>query len=99
MGQVLADTGASRASVDPLVTRGLVEVVADSVTGDLVPPGDAGHLARGIVRLLEDRDRRERYGREGLSRAQERFPLEKMVRGWTRIYRDLLASRGRREAA
>jgi len=78
---------------------GLMEVVADSVTGDLVPPGNPGDLARGIAGLLEDPDRRERYGRAGQARARERFPLEKMVRGWTRLYRDLLALKGRREAA
>jgi len=78
---------------------GLMEVVADSVTGDLVPPGNPEDLACSIVRLLEDPDRRGRYGREGQARALERFPLEKMVRGWTRIYWDLLALRGRREAA
>ncbi len=78
---------------------GLVEVVEDSVTGDLVPPGAPEALARAIVRLLEHPARRERYGREGRARARERFPLERMVSGWTRLYRDLLALKGRREAA
>jgi len=76
-----------------------MEVVADSVTGDLVPPGNPGDLALAIAGLLEDPDRRERYGREGQARARERFPLEKMIRGWTGLYRDLLALKGRREAA
>jgi len=78
---------------------GLPEVVEDSVTGDLVPPGDPAALADRIVGLLEDSARRGRYGRAGQARARERFPIEGMVRGWTRIYRDLLALRGRREAA
>ena len=78
---------------------GLMEVVADSVTGDLVPPGNPGDLALAIAGLLEDPDRRERYGREGQARARERFPLDKMIRGWTGLYRDLLALKGRREAA
>jgi len=56
-------------------------------------------LSDRIVALLEDPARRDRYGRAGRARARERFPLEKMVRGWTRIYWDLLALNGRREAA
>jgi glycosyltransferase involved in cell wall biosynthesis len=78
---------------------GLPEVVEESVTGDLVLPGDPAALAESIVALMEDPARRTRYGRAGQARARERFPLEKMVRGWTRIYRDLLALKGRREAA
>ncbi len=78
---------------------GLPEVVEESVTGDLVPPGDAAALAEGIVALLLDSGRRERYGREGLARARERFPLERMVRGWTDLYRELLSLKGREEAA
>ena len=37
---------------------GLMEVVADSVTGDLVPPGNPEDLALAIAGLLEDPDRR-----------------------------------------
>jgi len=78
---------------------GIPEVVTDSITGDLVPPGNPSTLAAAILALLEDPTRRESYGREGLLRARNSFPLEKMVRGWTDLYRDLLARKGRKEAA
>jgi glycosyltransferase involved in cell wall biosynthesis len=78
---------------------GLPEVVEEGVTGDLVPPGDAGALAAAITRLLQDADRRERYGRAGRERAREKFPLRGMVRGWTNLYRELLSGSGSRRAA
>jgi glycosyltransferase involved in cell wall biosynthesis len=78
---------------------GLPEVVAEAVTGDLVPPGDAGALAAAVTRLLQDAARRERYGRAGRERARERFPLRGMVRGWADLYRELMSGSAARRAA
>jgi glycosyltransferase involved in cell wall biosynthesis len=78
---------------------GLPEVVEDSVTGTLVPPGEPAALASAILALLEDPVVRARMAEQGLSRARERFPLERMVRGWTDLYREVLFARARREAA
>jgi glycosyltransferase involved in cell wall biosynthesis len=78
---------------------GLPEVVSDGVTGILVPPSDPAALASAILSLLQDPARSARLGREGLARARERFPLKRMVGGWTELYRELLLFKGRREAA
>jgi len=78
---------------------GLPEVVRDGVTGDLVPPGDPLSLARRLQALLEDPGRRADYGREGERRARSEFPLERMVRGWSELYRTLLRDKGWRAAA
>jgi glycosyltransferase involved in cell wall biosynthesis len=45
---------------------GLVESVRDGETGLLVPHGDASALARGLVRLLTDRDLRLRQAAAGI---------------------------------
>ncbi len=78
---------------------GLPEVVQDGVTGDLVPPGDATRLAQRILALLEEPERRAAYGRAGELRARREFPLERMVRGWSTLYRELLRDKGWRVAA
>jgi glycosyltransferase involved in cell wall biosynthesis len=78
---------------------GLPEVVSDGVTGDLVPPGDPAALASAILALLMDPQRRRQMGGEGIARAARCFPLEKMVRGWTAVYREILSGTRRREAA
>lgn len=80
-------------------TGGLPEVVRDGKTGDLVPPGDARRLAEGIARLLSDPQRCRAYGAEGEARARSEFPLERMVRGWGELYRELLREAGWRVAA
>ncbi|MET7365223.1 glycosyltransferase family 4 protein [Streptomyces sp. NPDC005566] len=54
----------------PLVaamTGGTAELVGGAA--ELVPPGDAEALARGVVRLLGDRERRERLAAAGLVQA------------------------------
>ena len=52
---------------------GIVDTVDDGQTGILVPPGDSESLASAILTLVEDRELRLRYGRNGLVRYQQMF--------------------------
>jgi len=52
---------------------GIPEVVEDGLTGLLVQPGDAKTLADALARLLDAPDLRERLGRQGRKRVEERF--------------------------
>jgi glycosyltransferase involved in cell wall biosynthesis len=80
-------------------TGGLVEVVQEGETGELVPPGDSEVLGERIVTLLQSGEVRSRYGRQGVVRARTCFPLEKMVREWVGLYRLLLSAKGLEAAA
>jgi glycosyltransferase involved in cell wall biosynthesis len=53
--------------------RGCREEVVDGETGFLVPPRDAGRLARAIGRLVDDPELRMRMGAAGQARARELF--------------------------
>ena len=64
----------------------LAEVIADGVTGCLVPPGDKTELARQTRFLLNDPDRRRAYGEAGRRRAAEQFSVEKLVRRCAALY-------------
>jgi glycosyltransferase involved in cell wall biosynthesis len=77
-----------------VVTRvgGLPEVVADGVTGYVVPPRDAEALAARITQLLEDPDARRRMGEAARARFLERFTVERMVDEHLALYGSLLAS-------
>jgi glycosyltransferase involved in cell wall biosynthesis len=58
---------ASRAGAIPEV------VGPDGLCSDLVTPGDVGELTAAIAALLDDPERRERYGRAGRARVDELF--------------------------
>ncbi|MGN0063552.1 MAG: glycosyltransferase family 4 protein [Nocardioides sp.] len=57
----------SRAGAIPEVTG------PDGECADLVTPGDVGELERAIAALLDDPERRERMGKAGRRRVQEKF--------------------------
>lgn len=97
----LAAVEAMAAGLPVVASRvgGLPEVIEDGQTGDLVPPGNSPALAEAMVALLEEKSRRRSYGMRGRERARLRFPLERMVRGWTGLYREhLLGGKWRRAA-
>jgi glycosyltransferase involved in cell wall biosynthesis len=61
---------------------GIPEIVRDGADGLLVPPDDAGALARALIRVLRDRGLAARLAAAGRRTAFERFPVSAMVRGF-----------------
>jgi sugar transferase (PEP-CTERM/EpsH1 system associated) len=76
------------------------ELVADGVTGFLVPAGDVDALARALERYAGDRDMLATHGAAARERADREFSLERMVEKYMSVY-DALTGRltRRREAA
>lgn len=74
---------------------GTPEVVVDGETGLLVPPGDAGSLARAIVALLESAELRQRMGQAGRRHVLQHFTLQRQVEQTAEFYVSLLAACGR----
>ncbi len=58
---------------------GILDIVLEGVTGELVPPKKARELVRVAVRFIENPKLRERYGRAGLRRIQEEFDWHHML--------------------
>lgn len=87
------------ASGVPLVatTGGALPEVAgtDGVTALLVEPNDAGALAAGLLRALDDADLRARIGREGRQRTLERYTWPVTARLTAEQYGILLDDRAR----
>lgn len=69
------------------------EVVADGVTGYIVPAGDAQQVAARIVELLRDEELRRRMGQAGRVRVRELFSVERMVSETTAFYLEMLEER------
>ena len=79
----------------PVVTTdvgGSREVVADGISGFVVPPGNPDALSSAIIRLLRDKELRERMAIEGLAKVQE-FSLDAIVAKTEAVYRDILEHR------
>lgn len=72
-GLPAAEAQACGAPVVATTGGALPEVVADGVSGLLVPPGDPEALAGAIERLLGDEHLRDRLGRAGVERARAMF--------------------------
>ena len=73
----------------PSVARpvgGIPEVVADNVTGILVPAGDADGLARAVESLIQNPARRAAMGHAAQQRARERFSAEVIVPRYEALY-------------
>jgi glycosyltransferase involved in cell wall biosynthesis len=70
---------------------GIPEVARDGEEALLVPPRDPAALAAAIARLLEDGELRHRLTRAGRKRV-EFFTADVMVRGYEKIYREILSA-------
>jgi len=98
-GRVLIEAMAAGKPVIATDAGAAREIIEDGVEGLLVPPGDAGAMARAIIDLLTHRDVALSMGRKGQSRVAERFGTQQYSDGVQRVYRELLASpQSRRDA-
>jgi N-acetyl-alpha-D-glucosaminyl L-malate synthase BshA len=68
---------------------GIPEVVDDSVSGVLVPAGDAGALTSALEDLIRDPARRRALGQSAKARAQALFSAEAIVPRYEALYRRL----------
>ena len=78
---------------------GLVDTVADGLTGELVPPRDPGRLGEVLTSLLADDERRAAYGAAGVQRVRARYRWNRVVADTEAVYRHVLARRRRVEVA
>jgi len=65
------------------------EAVVDDVNGWLLPPKDIEGIARRMIELLKDDEKRARMGRKGMEMVAE-FDIHKMVRDQEQLYQRLL---------
>ena len=83
------------ACATPLVVSragAIPEVVGpDGLCADLVAPGDVGELTAAIAALLDDPERRERYGAAGRRRVEELFSWRAVAQKVAAAYEDVIA--------
>jgi glycosyltransferase involved in cell wall biosynthesis len=94
-GMVYLEAMAVRRPVVAYASGGAPEVVADGVTGLLVPPGDVPALARALVRVLRDESLQRQLGGAGRDRVERVFHPEQSAAALLEVYRDVAARRRR----
>jgi glycosyltransferase involved in cell wall biosynthesis len=84
------------ATATPLVVSragAIPEVVGpDGMCADLVTPGDVGELVTAIAELLDDPERRARYGAAGRRRVEELFSWRAVAAATAQAYDDAIAA-------
>jgi glycosyltransferase involved in cell wall biosynthesis len=78
---------------------GPADVIVPGETGWLVDVGAIRQLTIALNELVKDHDRRKRYGQAGRQRAELRYSLDDMVRGYETLYREIMISRYRGSSA
>jgi len=83
------------ASSLPLVASAVGEiptVVQDGVTGLLVPAGDVERLAAGILDLLRDKPKRQRFGAAARKLIEDEYSARRMTADYLRVYSEAIAA-------
>jgi glycosyltransferase involved in cell wall biosynthesis len=90
-GIVPLEAMACRRPVVAAAVGGLVDTVADDITGMLVPPRRPDRLATALRRLLDDPFTLEAYGQAGIDRARSRYSWDRVAIETVHAYQGLLA--------
>lgn len=93
-GISILEAMARRIPVVASAVGGIPEVVADGVSGFLVPPADPVALAAAISRLASSPALRSRMGESGYRIVAERFSMEAHVRQIEAVYDEELSRTG-----
>jgi glycosyltransferase involved in cell wall biosynthesis len=86
---VALEAGAAGIPVVATAVGGTPEVVADGVTGFLVPPGDPAALAAKLGELLRDPRLRRTMGEAGRRRMRERFTFAAQAAAYLKLFATL----------
>jgi glycosyltransferase involved in cell wall biosynthesis len=92
-GLALVEAMACGVCVVASAVGGIPEVVADGVSGLLVPPGDHAALAAAILRLLTDCELAQRVSANAIRVVSDSFGREKMASQVSDLYQRLLKDR------
>lgn len=89
----LAALEAQACELPVVATRvgGLPEVVSDGETGFLSDIGDVEQMSRDTLKLLQDEDLRQQFGKRGRELAIERYSTEKIIPMYISFYESVLA--------
>lgn len=74
---------------------GIPEIIEHQKNGILVEPGNSEALADAIVSLLENKEEKERIGRNARIHAKQYFSTKRVVKEYEKVYEEILEVRNR----
>jgi glycosyltransferase involved in cell wall biosynthesis len=83
---VLIESMAMRKPIVATDVGGVSELVINNKTGFLIPPRDSTKLCDAIIKLLEDKEKAEKFGAAGREFAEQKFSLTQMVNKYENLY-------------
>lgn len=89
-GLAMVEAMAAGVPVVATATEGAREIIADGVTGRLVPIGDGQQLASRISELLSDREQRQKLSSAARKFVTEQFSEDRMIAEIEAVYRAVL---------
>jgi glycosyltransferase involved in cell wall biosynthesis len=89
-GRVLIEAMALQKPVVAANSGGVPEIVVNGETGILVTEKDPLSMASAIIRLINERDAREKMGMAGKKRVEEMFTIERHTREIENLYSEVL---------
>jgi len=93
-GIVLLEAMINSLAVVATNVGGVPELVEDGNTGFLIPTGDAGALAKAVIKLLLEPELRESFGNAGKERVLKHFTIQRYVSELKKLYEDVLKDKG-----
>ena len=88
---MLLEAGACEKPVIGTRVGGVPEVIDEGKTGLLVEYGDSDGLAKAIIRLLGDEQRRKEMGKAARERVRNNFTWPKIVDQLEKVYKEVLS--------
>ena len=93
---VLMEATAAALPIITTTVGALPEAVHNGETGLLIPPNDGRALAQALAALVDDDDRRERFGQAGRMLAERAFDARRNAERMLALLRQISAESGRR---
>lgn len=90
LGLSLIEAMAAKKPVIGTKVDGIREIIVDGENGFLVDFGDEEKMAKSILILLEDQKLGQKMGENGYQFVKMRFPLEKMIKKYENLYKEIL---------